>query len=267
MTVAMRFALKIAYDGTRFSGSQRQPKIRTVDGECIFVLKKIGAIAAPAESRYQSASRTDRGVSAAGNVIAFDTQIPKKALLGSFNSAARDVWAWALTTVPDHFNARRAVQRWYRYHLPGELDIDRARSVSDAFRGRHDFKRFAKIKTGAIRTLDSLEVSKAGTFLLLDIKGQSFLWSMIRRIASAVELFCRKKISMKEIDAALAGANLDLGLAPPEPLILMDVMYDFDFEVLPNVKVRKEVFGNLHRSQLEATRWMTIAGAIGNEHV
>ena len=261
----MRFALKIAYDGTKFSGSQRQPKVRTVDGECIFVLKKIGAIAGPSESRYQSASRTDRGVSAAGNVIAFDTQVSKKALLGSFNSAARDVWGWAMTAVPDHFNPRKAAQRWYRYHLPGDLDIDRARSAANAFRGLHDFKRFARVKTGTIRTLDSLEISRAGAFLLLDIKGQSFLWSMVRRIASAVELFCRDRISIGEIDAALAGAKLDLGLAAPEPLILMDVAYDFEFESYANTKVRKEILERVQRTQLEAAQWMTIARTIGRD--
>lgn len=259
----MRVALKIAYDGTRFSGSQRQPEVRTVDGECIFVLKKIGAIAGPKESRFQSASRTDRGVSAAGNVIAFDTRVEKKALLGSFNSAARDVWAWGIASVPDDFNARRAVQRWYRYHLPGALDKQRALTAADAFRGRHDFRRFARVKTDTVRILDSLELNPAGAFLCLDIRGRSFLWSMVRRIASAVELYSKGEVSMSDIEAALAGANMDFGLAPPEPLILMDVMYDFEFEMRPTAKVREEISNALQRSQLETVRWATLAERIG----
>jgi len=263
MTVALRYALKIAYDGTKFSGSQRQPKVRTVDGECIFVLKKIRAIEGPKESRYQSASRTDRGVSAAGNVITFDTAMAKNALIGSFNSAARDVWAWGCAAVPEDFNARRARQRWYRYHLPGGLDIDRARAAAELFVGRHDFKWFTRARTNTVKTLDSLKLTLAGDFLYLDIRGQSFLWGLVRRIAACVESYCVGEIALEQIEAVLAGERGDFGLARPEPLILMDVDYGLEFERVSSGKVREEIATRLHISALESVRWTTLADRLG----
>ncbi len=74
----MRFALRIAYDGTAFYGFQRQPDVRTVEGgELIRVLSKLGGVISDAggSSNFKGASRTDRGgVSAFFNVVAFDTE-------------------------------------------------------------------------------------------------------------------------------------------------------------------------------------------------
>jgi tRNA pseudouridine38-40 synthase len=263
MTVAVRYALKIAYDGTRFSGSQRQPEVRTVDGECLFVLKKNGAVEGPQESHYQSASRTDRGVSAIGNVIAFNTDMGKDALLGSFNSAAKDVWAWALAAVPDSFNARKAAQRWYRYLFRGDLDEERAKAAAEVFQGRHDFKRFTLARTNTVRVLDSLEVMRVGPFLCLDIKGQSFLWGMVRRIAAAIQLYCRGGTTLRHIEEVLAGGEGDFGRLPPEPLILMDVYYGFEFDSIPSKRARAEISRRLLESQLELARWTLFANRLG----
>ena len=71
----MRVALKIAYDGGAFFGHQRQPDRRTVEGECLAALRAGKILQNPRESFFRSASRTDRGVSAVGNVIAFDAAL------------------------------------------------------------------------------------------------------------------------------------------------------------------------------------------------
>jgi hypothetical protein len=76
-----RVAVRVAYDGTCFAGSQRQPDQRTVEGELLRGLAKVGALRSAEEARFQCASRTDRGVSAAGNVVAFDTSFRLDALL------------------------------------------------------------------------------------------------------------------------------------------------------------------------------------------
>lgn len=263
MTVAVRYAFKIAYDGTKFSGSQRQPKVRTVDGECIFVLKKIGAIDGPREARYQSASRTDAGVSAAGNVIAFNTAMPQKALVGSFNSEVRDVWAWGVASVPDDFNARKARQRWYRYHLRANLEIQEARAAASLFEGRHDFRWFTRVKTDTVKTVDSIEVSRIGDFTCLDVRGQSFLWGLVRRIASCVEGHCLGEVSLRQIERALAGERSDFGLAPSEPLVLVDVDHGLEFENVSFGRIKEEVDERLGSSKLAAARWSLVAGRLG----
>jgi len=262
MTVAVRHALKIAYDGTKFSGSQRQPEVRTVDGECIFVLIKIGAIRDAKESRYQSASRTDAGVSAAGNVIALDTAMANRALLGAFNSRARDVWAWAVASVPDDFNPRRARRRWYRYHLSARLDAERADAAARLFRGRHDFRWFTRAKTGTIKTLDSVQASRKGDFICLDVEGQSFLWGMVRRIASCVESYCLGEITLRQIEKTLAGEKNDFGLARPEALVLVDVDHGLEFERLRSGKVEEEIASRLDAGRLDFSRWSLIASTL-----
>ncbi len=263
MTVAMRLAVKIAYDGTKFSGSQRQPEVRTVDGECLFVLKRIGALDGPKEAKFQSASRTDKDVSAVGNVIAFNTDLKKDALVGIFNSYARDVWAWAVASVPDGFNARHAVQRWYRYHLPYDIDVERARTAATLFKGRHDFKRFARVKTGTVKTIDSIDLSKIAPFVTLDVKGQSFLWSMVRRIVAAIILYSKGDAERAEIQAALAGEEIDFGLAPAAPLTLIDVRYDFDFKEIYTEKVRADLSEIILKSQLRTALWQPLAERLG----
>ena len=262
MTVAVRHALKIAYDGTKFSGSQRQPEVRTVDGECIFVLRKIGAIRDAKDSRYQSASRTDAGVSAAGNVIAFDSAMTNRALLGAFNSRARDVWAWRVASVPDDFNPRRAKQRWYRYHLPGRLDVERAGTAARLFEGRHDFRWFTRAKMDTIRILDSVQAIRRSDFICLDVKGQSFLWGMVRRIASCVESYCLGEITLDDIERALAGEKHDFGLAPPQPLVLVEVEHGIEFEQMYSGKVEEEISSRLDVSRLDFARWSLIASAL-----
>lgn len=262
MTVAVRRALKIAYDGTEFSGSQRQPEVRTVDGECIFVLKKIGAIRDAKESRFQSASRTDAGVSAAGNVIALDTAMTDQALLGAFNSRARDVWAWAVATVPDDFNPRHAMRRWYRYHLSGMLDAEKADAAARVFQGRHDFKWFTRAKTGTVKALDSVRASRRGDFICLDVEGRSFLWGMVRRIASCVEAYCRGEITLRQIEKTLAGEKNDFGLARPEALVLVDVDHGLEFERLRSGKVEEEIASRLDAGRLDFARWSLIASIL-----
>jgi len=262
MTVAVRHALKIAYDGTKFSGSQRQPEVRTVDGECIFVLTKIGAIRDAKESRYQSASRTDAGVSAAGNVIALDTAMANRALLGAFNSRARDVWAWAGASVPDDFNPRRARRRLYRYHLSARLDAERADAAARLFQGRHDFRWFTRAKTGTIKTLDSVQASRKGDFICLDVEGQSFLWGMVRRIASCVESYCLGEITLRQIEKTLAGEKNDFGLARPEALVLVDVDHGLEFERLRSGKVEEEIASRLDAGRLDFSRWSLIASTL-----
>ena len=77
----MRIAVKFAYDGRIFHGYARQPHLKTVDGELINALMKYGIIHDTEESRFRSASRTDKGVSALCNVIASNTDFTKNRIL------------------------------------------------------------------------------------------------------------------------------------------------------------------------------------------
>ena len=224
----MRIALKFAYDGKSFFGYARQPKLRTVEGEIINALKKTKI----AYENFGSASRTDRGVSALGNVISFNTDF-KGNILSALNANVKDVWFYGVSNVDENFNPRYAKERWYRYFLFNSgLDVDKMKKASELFVGVHDFSNFARIENkNPVRKINSLKIKEKGDFIIIDIKAESFLWNMVRRIVSVLEKAGRNEIKIDVIkDALESKERFDFGSAKPEGLILMDVKYDFDFE-------------------------------------
>lgn len=224
----MRFASKFAYDGKSFFGYAKQPKLRTVEGEIINALKKTKI----AYENFQSASRTDRGVSALGNVISFNTDF-KGNILSALNANVKDIWFYAVSKVDEKFNPRYAKERWYRYFLFNSgLDVDKMKKASELFVGTHDFSNFARIENkNPVRKINSLKIKEKGDFIVIDIKAESFLWNMVRRIVSVLEKAGRNETKIDVIkDAFESKERFDFGSAKPEGLILMDVKYNFDFE-------------------------------------
>jgi tRNA pseudouridine38-40 synthase len=236
----MRVALKIAYDGAAFFGHQRQPDRRTAEGECLTALRLGNVLQDPHESFFRSASRTDRGVSAVGNVIAFDSPLRADAVVGVFNNHAEDVWAWAYSDVPVGFHPRHAVERWYRYHLYKDLDLDVLREVGALFLGEHDFRSFTSEPKSARFALAGLDVSRDGNAIVVDVRALSFLRGMVRRIVAAMIAYAQGDVTFDRVRAALEGKPSDFGVAPAKPLFLMDVAYGFPFHVLRKRKALNE---------------------------
>ena len=236
----MRVAIKIAYDGRAFYGHQRQPDRRTVEGECLATLRAAKIIRNPKDSFFRSASRTDRGVSAVGNVIAFDTSLAPVAVIGAFNDKARDVWAWAIAEVPGTFHPRHAIGRWYRYFLLEDV-LDRSLAEAGAvFVGTHDFRAFSSEPGSGLRRIDRVDVSRDAGMMIIDVHAPSFLRGMVRRIVAAMLASARGDISLDDLRRALLGHKRDFGTVAPEPLVLMDVEYDLVFKTVLKPKIRDE---------------------------
>lgn len=239
-------AVKIAYQGNEFMGSQRQPEERTVEGEVIRSLLKVQAIASPDEARFRVASRTDRGVSALGNVVCFDTDFRPDRLLHALNAVSHGVFYHALAEVPHDFSPRRAKGRWYRYFQPlGGLDAEAFQECAQLFVGRHDFLRFCKPEGKAtVKTIHEVTVTPLGDFLVVDLRAREFLRNMVRRCVAAMTSVARGEATLAQVKAALHGEDRSFGLAEPEGLVLMDVFYDLDLpeaSTLPLLqKVREE---------------------------
>lgn len=229
----MRYALKFAYDGPRFGGYARQPGKCTVEGEILRALKAKGIA-----RDLRSASRTDKGVSAAGNVIAIETDFPAKGIVPALNSELEGIHFWGIARVAEDFNPRHAEQRWYRYflHAEGVPSIGKLRKAAKQFIGEHDFRLFSKKDTGkenTVLTIDSITFTKQGEFLVCDIKAQRFLWELVRRLLSALISVAEGKIPTEAAEKMLAGENaLRGGIKPLDPkfLVLVDVEYDFEFK-------------------------------------
>ena len=220
-----RIALKFAYDGSGFYGFQRQPENTTVEGALVGALARVGAIRSARECGYRSSSRTDRGVSALGNIISLRTSFPPSRLCSAINSKMEGVWAYSAVEVPDDFNPRAARQRWYRYYLANtSQNPELMRELASRFVGVHDFSGYArKDKRNPMRKIDSIEITDKGMFYAIDFRAESFLWNMVRRIVWMINEGSTGRMPVDSIGPKSPDKPVRFGLSPPEYLVLMDI--------------------------------------------
>lgn len=218
--------LKFAYDGLLFQGYSRQEGKITVEGEIINTMERFGLKAV-----LKSSSRTDRGVSALGNVIGIKSERNLKDIIGILKNA-RNLYFYAYAEVDDSFNPRHANERWYRYMTPYEYqEIEKIREKANIFIGEHDFSLFSRRDgRNTLRRINSIEVKIQNDFLVFDIKGESFLWNMVRRVVGYL-LYGKG-------DPFVEGGKYNV---PPAGLILMDVSYNFSFTRLEIYKKKLDI--------------------------
>lgn len=243
----MRIAIKIAYNGKNFHGYARQPNLNTVEGELIKALVKYEFIENTKQSIFRSASRTDKDVSAFCNVIAFNTSMSKKQIMENLSNEFSDIIIYGIAEVKSDFNPRYAKMRQYRYYLSSyNLDIENMINTLSYFTGEHNFSNFAKLEhfKNPVRTIDNIVFSLEKDFLIIDFYASTFLWHQIRRIISALEKVGCGKLEREQILAALNNPNdkVDFGLSPAKQLVLMDIIYDFEFDYDDNLLVRFKDF-------------------------
>lgn len=226
----MRVALKLAYLGTEYYGYQIQPGVPTVEGKLLKALRDAGLIKNLSKARYSAAGRTDRGVHALGQVIAFDTDNAEAAKPGIINSDLHQIWIYAWAHVEKDFNARMsAVEREYRYVFWGEgLDIDKMKDAAHIFQGTHDFRNFADEakEKSTICDIRMISLRNDRDWFYLDIAGNRFLQHMVRKIAAGLKL-TGKSEKNREWLSKMLDCSINDTLQPMEPngLILMNVKY------------------------------------------
>jgi len=223
----IRVAVKIAYLGEHFHGSQVQPGCRTVEGDILSDLKIITKMHSE-EIDLKLASRTDRGVNAIGNVAVFNSNIDDLYILQrALNAVSKDIFYRGAAIVDKDFNPRFAELRKYRYILClGALDVEAMKACAKLFEGEHDFTRFCRPdgKPATIR-LDSLEVKVEDDKVCLDFTARYYLWNMVRRIVAAIESVGWGGSSLSDVQDALDGKGITFGLARPDALTLLEVVY------------------------------------------
>ena len=224
----MKVAFKLGYLGGRYHGFQLQPEVPTVQSVVRDALRGL----ALNDGSFCYAGRTDRGVSALGQVIDFfvDQRKADLAIPRVVNSRLPpDVWAWAWAIVPENFSARHAaLWREYRYIIPKEgLDLDLMREAGRELLGVHDFRNLSSEKRRpTTRDLMKLELSEKGEFVILDVRSDGFLWNMVRKIVTVLEMVGSGKRDLDWVcDLLDTGINQGVNAAPAEGLILMDVGY------------------------------------------
>ena len=243
----MRVALKFAYDGRLYHGYARQPSFNTVEGTLISVLMKQGFIENVKDAMFHSASRTDKGVSSLGSVVAFNTTGDFSKFITECNMELEKIVIYGSKVVPDEFYPRYAKQRIYEYYLPNKgIDKETIDSIASLFIGEHDFTNFARIEPqkNPVRTIDNISVNETNSFFIISFYAQTYVWHQIRRIISTIERYNQNKISKKDIHNALTHPKekVDFGLSSSQYLILKEILYDFSFDIhIEEVKKRDEL--------------------------
>jgi tRNA pseudouridine38-40 synthase len=233
----VRYAIKIAYDGRYFHGYARQPNVETVEGTLISTLIDHNIFSDPKTAIFRSASRTDKGVSSFGNVVAFDTNTPGYNSLTRCNKSMDHILIIGIKQVEPSFYPRYAKQRIYHYYLhKNNYDLNMINRITKLFIGTHNFTNFARVesKKNPIRTIENILVEETDTFFIIKFYAQTFLWNQIRRIVNVIDQFLKGKRSYEEVSRALLhpSEKLDFGVANAESLILFEVCYDFHFDCI-----------------------------------
>ncbi|KUK30653.1 tRNA pseudouridine(38-40) synthase TruA [Methermicoccus shengliensis] len=230
----MRIALRLAYMGTQCSGFQIQPDVPTVETYLFEALSALGIMDDPKRAAYARASRTDAGVHALGQVVAFNTPHPERALPKAINAYLPPfIWCWARAIVSPEFNPRYdAKERVYEYILYNEgYDIRAIRRACRMLEGEHDFANFASVEDdngSTIRRINQIKVRLDGEFVHLTIAANSFLRTMVRRLITALKIV-GEGIKDEEWIAQLLSPESyreSIEPAPPFGLVLKTIAYE-----------------------------------------
>lgn len=258
----MRIAIGIEYDGTAYSGWQRQQTGLGVQA----VLEDALSAVADETVEVTCAGRTDAGVHAAGQVGHFDTTSERSErgwLLGANSNLPDDVNVrWVRPVAPD-FHARfSALSRSYRYlvlnrlvrsalhrqrawwvHQP--LAADAMHEAAQALAGEHDFSAFraAGCQAGTpVRKIQSIGVERRGDWITLDVTANAFLQHMVRNIAGTLVAIGAGDRPVEWAAEVLGSRDRTRGgvAAPPHGLTLVAVDYPptFDLPGAPDDKIR-----------------------------
>ena len=198
-----RIKCNVTYDGSTFSGFQRQPDLMTVQGEiekALFYLIK-------EEITIHSSGRTDKGVHAINQTFHFDTlsKIEPNDFARVLRSYLPDsIYLKSSEKVHATFHSRYdsyskeyvyklnlgeydPIQRNYEWNV-SNIDISLLKKELDSIIGTHDFTSFTKTKEDKImtRTIFDINVEEKGDYLYISIVGSGFLRYMVRYIIGTV---------------------------------------------------------------------------------
>lgn len=227
----MRLLIKFGYLGWEYTGYQTGNGERSVEDTILKVLRQSDL----AQSLH-SAARTDRGVSAASSAFAIDTEERPSKVMGILNSSIHGMIFHSYAMVGDEFNPRHCDYKTYRYMARRNAVGPHLKRALAPFRGTHDFRNFCKMdERNPVRTIRSIRVTSRKEMIYVDFTARSFLWNQIRTIMAFV--MDQSHNEMPEDPFSLTKRYP--GIAPPEPLILLDIIYE-GIEFRPQVSLSKK---------------------------
>ena len=251
----LRLKIKLAYDGTNFSGWAKQPDRRTVQEE----FEKAFAIIVRQQCDSIVAGRTDAGVHATAQIIHID--VPESTDLSDLEYRLNqlldtDLRVLEIEVAPEGFHARfSALRRHYQYQIVDSnkainpldrydraswyrpLDLGRLNEASALLLGEHDFAAFCKFREGAttIRTLETFHWErKADGLLVAQVVADAFCYSMVRNLVGSAVCVAEGRFEPSWIAEMLANRERisDSMVFPAEGLTLIQVDYPNDAELI-----------------------------------
>jgi tRNA pseudouridine38-40 synthase len=242
-----KIALVVEYDGRRYYGFQWQPGLPTIQSELEQAIRKLTR----ERRRVMSASRTDTGVHAKGQVVSFrtGTDYPPETYIRALNYyLPEDIAVLGAERVDDDFNVRRdALSRDYEYRIlnrpirsplikglahlvHGELDIDRMNEACELLKGTHDFSSFAASlgqKGSMVRNVHEAVMKREGDMVIFHITANAFLPHQVRNTVGLMVRLGQGKVTLEEFHEIMEKKTFGMAgpAAPAHGLCLMKVNY------------------------------------------
>lgn len=243
------FKITLAYDGTRYSGWQKQGNTgNTIQGKLEKVLSAMFGTAV----EVQGSGRTDAGVHAAAQTANFkmDTKASPTEICRYLRAyLPQDIGVLSVEEVDARFHARLSAKRkTYRYRIwnsdvpnvferkylylcPEKLDTAAMEACVPYFLGTHDFRAFCSnpdLKKSSVRTIYEMRLERLGPELRLTVTGSGFLYNMVRLIAGTLLEVGRGHLRPEEIPEILESQDRRRAgpMAPACGLCMMEVEYE-----------------------------------------
>lgn len=241
-----RILLTIEYDGTNYSGWQKQPEVKTIQGEIEEgIFRAIGQ-----KVEIFGSGRTDAGVHGLNQTAHFDLNVPvpiSKLAEILNNVLPPDIVIKSAKEVESEFHARFDIkEKRYLYKIyNGEtknaflanrmawvkkpLDEKLMKKASKLLIGKHDFRGFCSANTCATnfeRTIFDIDVQRKDDYIYVEVAGSGFLYNMVRIIVGTLVDYAHEKLTLDDVKLALNGDRAKAGQTMPAcGLYLKEAIY------------------------------------------
>ncbi|EHJ52048.1 tRNA pseudouridine(38-40) synthase TruA [Streptococcus macacae] len=247
----VRYKAIVSYDGSNFSGFQKQVQVRTVQEEIEKTLLRLNS---GKEVKIHGAGRTDAGVHAYGQVIHFDLPQERdleKLRFGLDTQTAEDIDVIKVEQVADDFHARyqkhsktyeflvdlgrpkNPLMRHYATHFPYPIDFSAIEAAIEKLQGTHDFTGFTAAGASVenkVRTISRADVEKDDKigFLIFTFTGNGFLYKQVRNMVGTLLKIGNGRMPIDQIDRILESGDRNLAgpTAAGNGLYLKEIIYD-----------------------------------------
>lgn len=233
----MKYLISFKYDGSKFSGFQRQNDVRNVQKEMENTLSDFFKN----EILIKGAGRTDRGVHATDQKAHFETNQSTKGLKRYLNRNLTDIKVKKIKRVDSGFHARFSVKskryvykitfrknddsRYYLYQR--DLDINKMKECSKLFVGTHDFRNFVSgYREDYTTTIFKIKFYYFFKRLYIVFDGVGFYRYMVRNLVGALIQVGKNKVSIEDINNMInCTTSKRTNTAPANGLYLVKIKY------------------------------------------